>query len=83
MPFTSTDGRTWEYSGIDRVWIRAPGSGLDKRQVTLMLTIRAEGKQPLPVLIFRGTPTHLLRRRDHIAARAAEEAKYSKYCTAG
>jgi hypothetical protein len=32
------------------------------------------------VLIFRGTPTHLLRRSDLIAARALEEAKYSKYC---
>jgi hypothetical protein len=45
-----------------------------------MLTIRAEGIQPLPVLIFRGTPTHLLTRKDLIAKRAVEEGLYSKHC---
>jgi hypothetical protein len=80
MAFASSDGRTWEFGGVQRVWIRAPGSGLDKRQCTLMLTIRAQGKQPLPVLIFRGTPTHLVKGEKRKAKRAAEEARYSKYC---
>jgi hypothetical protein len=35
--------------------IAQPGSGLDKRQATLHLTIRAEGEQIVkPVLVFRG-----------------------------
>ena len=36
------------------MWIKQPGSGLDKRQATLQLLIRGEGQQPKPVLIFRG-----------------------------
>ena len=38
------------------MWIRQPGSGLDKRQCTLHLLIRGRGKQAKPVLIFKGSP---------------------------
>ena len=35
MPFASSDPRTLEFLGTRRVWVKAPGSGLDKRQGTL------------------------------------------------
>ena len=39
----------------DQLWILQPGSGLDKRQATLQLCIRAEGQQTVkPAIIFRG-----------------------------
>jgi hypothetical protein len=54
LPFASADPRTLEFIGTKRVWVKQPGSGLDKRQCTLQLLIRPLGKQPKPVLIFRG-----------------------------
>ena len=54
LPFTSSDPRTLEFIGTQRVWVKQPGAGLDKRQCTLQLLIRPLGKQPKPVLIFRG-----------------------------
>ena len=35
LPFASSDPRTLEFIGAKRVWIKQPGSGLDKRQATL------------------------------------------------
>ena len=34
LPFASADPRTIEFIGTERVWIKQPGSGLDKRQAT-------------------------------------------------
>jgi len=56
LPFASADVRTIDFVGVGRVWIRSAGSGLEKRQCTLQLLIRAKGKQPIPCLIFRGQP---------------------------
>ena len=40
----------------EEVFLVQPGSGLDKRQVTIQLTIRAEGEQLVrPLVIIRGT----------------------------
>ena len=47
--------RTYELEGNKQVWISQPGSGLDKRQATLQLCIKAEGEQTVkPAIIFRG-----------------------------
>ena len=54
LPFASCDPRTIEFIGCKRVWIKQPGSGLDKRQCSLQLLIRPMGVQPKPCLIFRG-----------------------------
>jgi hypothetical protein len=54
LPFASADPRTLEFVGTKRVWIKQPGSGLDKRQATLQLLIRPMGVQPKPTLLFRG-----------------------------
>jgi hypothetical protein len=80
LPFASCYPRTLEYRGKRRVWIKAAGSGLDKRQCTLQLLIRAEGKQPKPTLIFRGAPLHdktLAWRRKE---RELETSKYDPDC---
>ena len=74
MPFVSADPCTLEFIGTQRVWIKTPGSGLDKRQCTLQLMIRALGKQAKPCLLFRGKAEQS---RDHdLRARALEEAQY-------
>ena len=56
MPFVFSSKRTLHFKGATDVPIRHPdGSGLEKRQCTLQLTIRAEGPQNIrPMLIFRG-----------------------------
>ena len=38
-----------------KVWIQQPGSAFDKRQRTLQVCVRAEGKQPKLAIIYRGT----------------------------
>ena len=35
-------------------WISQPGSGLDKRQCTLQVMVRGDGRQPRLTIIFRG-----------------------------
>jgi hypothetical protein len=74
LPFASSDPRTLEFVGTKRVWIKQPGSGLDKRQATLQLLIRPYGKQPRPTLLFRGRakPQGAKRR----AKRREEEKEY-------
>lgn len=74
LPFASSSKRTIEFLGTQRVWIKQPGSGLDKRQATLQLLIRGEGKQPKPVLIFRGKKTYT--RPQDKEKRRKEEALY-------
>jgi hypothetical protein len=74
LPFAATSTRTIEFLGTQRVWIKQPGSGLDKRQATLQLMIRAEGKQPKPVLIFRGQK-HYNEGQEHWEKKRAEETE--------
>ena len=45
LPFVVEQDRTYELSGSKQVWVSQPSSGLDKRQATLQLWIRAEGRQ--------------------------------------
>ena len=76
LPFASSHKRTIEFLGTQRVWIKQPGSGLDKRQATLQLLIRGEGRQPKPVLIFRGKKTYT--RQCDKEKRQKEEAEYDR-----
>ena len=55
LPFVVEQDQTHEFEGNKQVWIFQPGSGLDKRQATLQLCIKAEGEQTVkPAIIFRG-----------------------------
>ena len=56
LPFVFSSKRTLHLKGSSEVPIRHPhGSGLEKRQCTLQLCIRAEGPQNIrPLIIFRG-----------------------------
>lgn len=44
LPFVVEQDRTYDFSGSKQIWVSQPGSGLDKRQATLQLCIRAEGR---------------------------------------
>ena len=57
MPFDLNSGKTDADKGSKTVWCRAVGgSGLDKRQATVQLTIYADGvRRVKPLVIFRGT----------------------------
>ena len=53
LPFTFSNGSTYESKGASTVW---RNSGLDKRQSTVQLTIFADGiLRVKPLVIFRGT----------------------------
>ena len=55
LPFSFTDGPTYETTKSSTVWVRGGQSGLDKRQCTVQLTIFADGQPRVkPLLIFRG-----------------------------
>ena len=56
LPFTFTNGSTYESKGASTVWVQGGNSGLDKRQCTVQLTIFADGiPRVKPLVIFRGT----------------------------
>ena len=47
--------KTYEIKGSEQVWVSQSSSGLDRRQATLQLCIRAEGQQNVkPAIVFRG-----------------------------
>ena len=48
------DGKTYDKTGTDVVWFARGSSGLDKRQCTVQLTIFADVKTLMPLIIFRG-----------------------------
>lgn len=55
LPFVVDQEKTYEIQGSRQVWVSQPSSGLDKRQATLQLCIRAEGEQNVkPAIVFRG-----------------------------
>lgn len=78
LPFASCDPCTLDFIGTERVWIKQPGSGLDKRQATLQLMVRPLGPQPLPCLLFRGAMEPNGPKRT--ITREQEELKYDKDC---
>lgn len=55
MPFEIGTSATYNEVGARTVWVKSLGSGLDKRQATVQLTVHADGEpQTLPMVIFRG-----------------------------
>ena len=55
LPFVVDQEKTYDVTGNKQVWVSQPSSGLDKRQATLQLCIRAEGDQHVkPAVVFRG-----------------------------
>ena len=58
LPFVIDAKRTYEHvepgAKDHNTWISQPGSGLDKRQCSLQVMFRPEGKQPRLAIIFRG-----------------------------
>ena len=55
LPFVVDREKTYDVTGNKQVWVSQPSSGLDKRQATLQLCIRAEGDQDVkPAIVFRG-----------------------------
>jgi hypothetical protein len=59
LPFVYGRARSLNPVGMD-CWLAQPGDGLNKRQATLHLTIRAEGEQvAMPGVVFRGAGTRI------------------------
>lgn len=55
LPFIVDQNKTYDTTGNKQVWVSQPSTGLDKRQATLQLCIRAEGEQNVkPAIVFRG-----------------------------
>ena len=56
LPFTFTNGSTYDNKGAKTVWVQGGSSGLDKRQCTVQLTLFTDGISHVkPMVIFRGT----------------------------
>ena len=55
LPFVMHDGKTYADEGSSEVWCATHGSGLDKKQCSVQLTIFANGKRRVkPLVIFWG-----------------------------
>eukprot|EP00794_Sanderia_malayensis_P014570 gene14571-16073_t len=55
LPFVVGQDTTYATAGSEQVWVSQPSSGLEKRQATLQLCIRASSEQTVkPAIIFRG-----------------------------
>ena len=55
MPFEIGTDTTYNNAGDRTVWVKSLGSGLDKRQATVQLTVHADGiPHTPPMIVFRG-----------------------------
>ena len=55
MPFEVGTDITYNDTGARTVWVKSLGSGLDKRQATVQLTVHADGMpHSRPMVVFRG-----------------------------
>ena len=53
--FEFLEGKTYHIQGEKTIWVKSTGSGLDKRQMTVQLTIFADGiGRVKPLIVFRG-----------------------------
>lgn len=69
LPFVIDQDKTYDITGNKQVWVSQPSTGLDKRQATLQLCIRAKGEQNVkPGIVFRG--------KGHVTS--AERAEYDE-----
>ena len=68
LPFVIDQDKTYDLTGNTQVRVSQPSTGLDKRQATLQLCIRAEGEQNIkPAIVFRA--------KGNVAS--AEKAEYN------
>lgn len=63
LPFVIDQDKTYEMKGSEQLWISQPSSGLDKRQATLQLCIRAEGQQTSSRVLYFGEKEMLVQKR--------------------
>ena len=55
MPFEIGTDTTYNETGCRTVWVKSLGSGFDKRQATVQLTVHADGlPHTRPMIVFRG-----------------------------
>ena len=55
MPFEVGTSTTYNELGAHTVWVKSLGSGLDKRQATVQLTVHVDGvAHTPPMVVFRG-----------------------------
>lgn len=55
MPLEVGTSTTYNDIGSNTVWVKSLGSGIDKRQATVQLTVHADGlPQTPPIVVFRG-----------------------------
>ena len=52
LPFTFTNGSTYESKGASTVWVQGGSSGLDKRQCTVKRTLFADGNHHVNQWLF-------------------------------
>ena len=56
LPFTFTNGPTYEEKEAKTVWVQGGNSGLDKHQCTVQLTLFADNVPRVkPFVIYKGT----------------------------
>ena len=63
LPFVCNgNARTLDDRGCERLWVRQPKAGLEKRQATVHLTLCAgrDAIQPKPIVIFRGNGKNIM-----------------------
>jgi len=86
LPFTFTNGPTYEEKGAKTVWVQGGSSGLDKGQCAVQLTLFADGVPRVkPFLIFKGTGKRIsLRKRlkydRHVVVKFQEKAWCDESC---
>ena len=82
LPFSFTDGPTYETTNSSMVWVRGQASGLEKRQCTAQLTIFADGEPRVkPLLIFRGKGKRIgLRERLQYYRRVSVQFQSNAWC---
>ena len=55
LSFVLDDGKTYGIKGVKEIWVQSGHYGLDKRQVTVQLTVFADGVDRVrPTIIFGG-----------------------------
>lgn len=60
LEFEFLSGSTYDTTGATTIWGRSEGSGLDKRQATVQLTIHADSlPRTKPLIVFRGKGTRI------------------------
>ena len=60
LSFVMDDGKTYNQTGLKKIWCTSGSSGLEKWQCTVQLTIFADGVSHIrPLVIFGGKGLHI------------------------